>query len=950
MKQETITIDDLSKISIREQENCFEKPNKMKKGKIEDSVEKELMTIANNTLRHLRDLKKITSQNDVDYIIDNIMVLSEYLPGSLTIQKILGLDNYLINWEDFTDNHYKEILMHLVKLFDQNFPMKENHLQETIKNFFAIENRNFFIASFNCLLNELQKNKINKVYREENNQHKKNALVYLLQSILISPGLFDALIQTGFVFEYRNEIEKGDNEVKMRSLLQNLVSLPNKIANALEGDVPDFFKVKQFFKFILSNILKIIDFFTEAMSNGSVHEITINMEMCALLLSKTCINFNEFKNSEEVEAFVKILLIWTHSDEKNHMFYYKVINEILKHLLPKAIETFSVLILKNAQGKYKINDILNPALISNQNWNYVLCTKIPLLTFYVDEEIHLLRNLVFYLKSSSPESLAMLLLNLLDSWSSNFALHHTTTEQHFYISELIILIVINSENCKCLMEAQNDTEKYILSGMPLHLQSPIDNIRAIGMALSEIILTYLNKNDEKKKDIKLNFEYDSLSVEAQVLVKKLFGLGTFEIGEITFDFKELLRLLTSNMIIGNATYKPPDRKFKKIVRKQDVNTEILVKSLKKPNQSIKIFDSNDFELDSDDDLEAYDITNDVVLPKKSPPAYLRDLRDGLLENQDVETFTLSLQNSLDLITTQLPDDDPSIGLELLEILVSLNSNFYVDNYDELVFQSCVAITCTYPVFYAEYLCKQFHADSGTYSITHRILMLDILKEAAKTLADLKPGEKNLNDSGKDGVSQKIKDNKKVCKSKKEEADEIIRQRLESKTRRFTKHKTLRVEKLNRFSDVAGAFFYPLIYGFGQNSYFNIKAPKNDEDCVLLINFLQTVSVVMAASQNCPIAPKMGKEIFHMVWFLRYHKEAKVRIAVLNLITTVILHIPKSILMTDFMDELIEIRFWLSDVLSPNIIKGDPNSDCRLLGSHVLSLVDSILKIPITDEV
>ncbi|KAJ8965545.1 hypothetical protein NQ314_004045 [Rhamnusium bicolor] len=413
---------------------------------------------------------------------------------------------------------------------------------------------------------------------------------------------------------------------------------------------------------------------------------------------------------------------------------------------------------------------------------------------------------------------------------------------------------------------KNEDWKFVL----LHLESSVELVRISGMKTGEILINFLNKEAEKTEETQLKFEYENLKEESKNLVNELQNIANMDMHcyfKIKNKFETSVDDLLEKLVLKeelNTEYIPPERKFRHKANLDNLKNEVMLSnSFKTTNTAIKIIDSTDFELDSDDDLEPYDLSNDVKVSKQAPPAYLRDLRDGLLETEDHEIFAQSLEICEKIIISQLPDDDATIGLEILEILISLEPRFYVEKFERVVFQSCIAITCVYPAFYAEYLCKQIHADLGTYSIARRVFMLDILRQVAKILSNLKPNEKTET-RAMNMRAQELNS-----------AEEVIRKRLESKTRYFTKHKYFKLEKANEFAEVAGYFFFPLLY-----------------------------------------APRMAREILQFSWYLRFHRDVKVRMGILSLISSTVLNVPHSILIQDFINELFEIRLWLADILNP----------------------------------
>lgn len=859
----------------------------------------ELNRKAEELFDFMQGLQKIKSASDIEIVITKINELHEYLPGPTNIQRILKIDRPVKIFYQFAERCYGKILSSLIEKFDSNFPLVDGMLHESVHKIFTIDDPQFFLISFSTLLSHLK------------HSENRDAILALITTLLQSEGIFSTVCDYIIQDTTTSQVMEIERYAKLELFIQTLVSLPNTVANIMEGNTPHIYQPANFSCLLVFNIIKIIEFSSDLICREC--EIALNFKSLSLLLSKTVIIFH---NTDSLKDLIKIIELVTISSNNKFMIYKKIFAAVLKNLQRSAIETFSIMILQNVSANKNITNVLSERLIENKDWQFVLCKKIPLLSHY---DTKLITNLITYLNLSSQQCLYELFLNLLTVWSDKFAFTRTSLEQHLYITKLIIVAAKHLKTFSLTELQRASVQKHIYLGIPAHLECGDDKMRVIGMVTGEIVSEFIAKPES---DCKLQFEYDKLSKACQDLVRDLKNLLGM-INEETCNLSHvdiILKMQSSYQVKENKVYIPPERKFR---NKQKETNEVVVESATSfKNNTIRIIDGADFDLDSDDDLVPYDTSNDVKVLKKPPPAYLRDLRDGLLETQDAELFALSVENCEKLVLQQLSNDDASIGLEILEILLSLTPNFYVENFDMLVFQSCVAITCTYPAIYAEYLCKQFHADSGTYSICHRVLMLDILRESAKALAALKPVEQTL---------KRTRDA--------ETAEEIIRKRLESKTRRFIKHKNQVFNSVNKFADVAGWFFFPLIYGYGKSKFIS----ANDSDNVLLVYFLQTLSIIMCAAQNCAVAPKMARELFSLSWFLRFHKEAKVRMAVLSIIAAGILNVPKSILLQEFAGDLLEMRFWLMDLINP-YTETEPNSECKILGTHVMCILEDVLKI------
>ncbi|KAG5898813.1 hypothetical protein JTB14_011023 [Gonioctena quinquepunctata] len=888
--------------------------------------QKELIDLMFSCIKIMELAKKFTSQAQVDVILQQIDEIVSLLPGPLTPQKLVGIDSE--SFSERVESSYEVFIDLLVQHFDTNFPFQGGNIHEPIKKLFEVEDPKYFNVNFRVLVENLT---------------NSEPIVMLLQLLLESEGTFTMICSQTLETEFPNKFVKEELTASWEGFVKRLIYLPNRVANVAKGNVPYFFVVSSFTKYILLNILKAVEGIAEILRYDKQKESYLNFENISYLLGKVLVNFNQKLESEGLQSFTEIVSLLTNKVSAKMKLYQRIFQSIFANLDRSAVYILANMFLNNIEPeKYSIKEIFGKKLIEDENWKFVLCTKIPLLTHFEKNYSNLIANLVVYLSSSSPALLMKLFFDLVTIWADKSSINHTSVEQQMFVVKLMIFIANSLQNIGLTAYEIGKIKEKVFSGIPVHLESSIELVRASGMKAGEIIMNMLNKEDEKS-ETELKFEYNNLSDECKKVIKELQDIADrdiqdYFIARLKFDTtveSEMVKLIIVQE--KNIEYIPPPRKFVKTAVLEEPKNEVIITE-RKTDSRIKIIDRTNFELDSDDDLEPYDLSNDIKVSKKNPPAYLRDLRDGLLETQDQEIFVLSLENCEDIITKQLPDDDCSIGLEILEVLISLEQRFFVENFEDLVFQSCVGITYVYPAYYTEYLCKQIHADVGTYSISKRIFMLDILKQTAKNLSNIK----------RDGTSEERKTKRQ---EELESAEEVIRKRLQSKTRYFAKHNiVIKREQVNKFSEVAGSFFFPLLYGFSHNKLLNNQFTQSDSDFIFLIHFIETLAVIMCASQNCPIAPRMAKEIFHFSWFLRFHKEVKVRISILSLISAAIVNVPHNILVQDYLNELFEIRLWLADLLSPNVARGEPNLECRSLAACAMVLVEGVLKVDIeTDE-
>jgi clathrin interactor 1 len=361
---------------------------------------------------------------------------------------------------------------------------------------------------------------------------------------------------------------------------------------------------------------------------------------------------------------------------------------------------------------------------------------------------------------------------------------------------------------------------------------------------------------------------------------------------------------------------------------------ILLQQLSGPATLTDIIDSDD-----DEDLPAYDLSNDTIVSKEKCPTYLIDLKNGLLVDENPELFEMSVQAAEDLIWQQLPNNDSKIAIELLRIFLFLEQKCYMENFDEKILRSAIAICSVHPKAATEYLCQEFHSESTKYSVYKRVLMLEILGETARQLSKLDAKQVAETVPKSEPVTVKKLLGPSDDNIRQNTARRLLRARIERKTRRFaTKTRNpLQGGVRNRFAEVAGYFFFPLLHGFGKQQFiFTTKNNfKCDTDNLLLIHFLQTIAHIMLSAENCLLAPKFAREILSLSQLLRYSAEPRVRLGVLQMISAIFLAVPKSLLQTEFSGELMELKLWLEGCIENVVINNEPNEECRQMAHHLL---------------
>ncbi|GBP44127.1 Clathrin interactor 1 [Eumeta japonica] len=896
----------------------------------------DLAATLKNLTQTIDAIGTIKSELEKDQIKKCFNSVFDCLPGPMTVQKLCKIDKEEINTEVI--DLYSRALTEIAGILLYQWPV----LKEHILKLFSVEENFYFIKESLTVTSEILKIEKNRIVLE--------ALACILEEYVKSDCIFVAIVECCNVI---NLNDKGDVKSEWLNFVQILVTLPERIANKLEKNSPMCFSYENYSYNLIFHTVRAMDFMTES----SFYQYSkYDVSCLSYLLSKLITNYGTAGNSEPVTKFINIIIGWAIGDypDPKKFARQKLIQRMLFHLSRQAIEVLSIKILSSCPIHYgkepqPILGIFGDNIDNSKDWNQIFCYKIH--TLAVPKTIHdtvLVENLISYLSTSKKalEILSDFIIRLSTIWADVKSFNASNVVQHVFTSQLLILSVKYCCFLSKKLEIAWSTNKlkYILfKGMSKHLDSLNQEIRAAGMTALEIILAVLEpKSDENA----LQFDYSEMSEQSQEINRCLEEIGRKCLIDPTFippkkvetkhvNVKEILDFVAQkvywncdkfvNNTITTSAVKTQEQ------TKEIVKTIIADKLISLKKQQHQIMDT----LDSDDDLQPYDMSNDLPLSADRRPAYLRDLIEKINEAKDFEDFEACLEVSEELVTKQLRNNDPKLAIDLLDLFVHLECKFSIDDFDSIRFNTAVAIVCARPEVCANHLCSEFHADIGRFSIATKLLMLDILSEAANRLADVRPS--------KDIIQ---KENEIITKAEENvPAEEVIRRRLINKTRYFHSkrpHPFAKAKK-NIFANVSDHFFFPLVYGFGKKqltlSYHNMK---QDTDNILLLKYLSVIGNIVLASKNCPKCSKYCYEIIEIIMYLRYNSEPKIQMAVMGMVASIILALPNLILKSEFYDPMMEIRSWLTDCLTNfdlTMKLGGPKSEAAIFAGQVLYLLE-----------
>ncbi|XP_072933345.1 uncharacterized protein lqfR [Epargyreus clarus] len=873
-------------------------------------------------------------ESDADVLRKALRNALQYLPGAVTTQKLCGLDAKIIDKEVM--DVYLQLLSTIVRIVLPQWPI---FVHEVPAAFILEESFDTSHEILSLLCGFL---------RSECDLRVLEALGYITLKYARSDMIFVSVIDCSDILD---ESEINARMVQWESYVQMLITLPERVANRLEQKTPKEFTHDNYSNILVFHIVRCIDFMSECSYNeGARYDLAYLAHLISKVITSYCVS-----GSNAISQLVDVTIGWSGSEntEPSKFVKKRLIQKLYHRLNRLAIDRISVILLRKCPIDYNgferpIENVLGNSLDASKDWGEILTYKIPFNVAATDyTNTALQENLMFYLSTScnSVKLMSDLILQLSNIWADVQQKNVANIEQHMYTSLLLVLAV----KYRVVMWSQNNepwdifpVKQALFKGMSKHLDVISQEFRCIGMATIETIFKTLAEVDTTDREAvkHLVFDYWSMGKKCVTLEKCI---------------KEIV---TKCLIDGNR--EPCTRKFRRIDLKgilddvaykvvggeRPVHSTIVACAVKTPQQTKEIVKQiisvkldalknngqDEEELDSDDDLEPYDMSNDVSTSERKKPNYLRDLVEMVAEAKDVEVFEASLLSAEDLVVDQLKNEDSRLAIELLDLFVHLEEKYHVENFDSIKFNTSVAIVCSHPAICAQHLCKEIHMDVGRYSIATKVFMLDVLSEAANRIADVRAQSEPPPPDNTVQVAQP---------SEEVPAEEIIRRRLITKTRYFHSrrpHPFARAKK-NLFAPVADHFFYPLISGFGVRQLtLSHHILKQDIDNVFLAKYLSVVGNIILVTKNCPKCPKYCQELLPMVLYMRFSPDPKIQLCVIAIIAAIVLALPQSILNQDFYEVMLELRDWLLECTSNVELTmrfGGPKSEAALFaGQHI----------------
>ncbi|XP_075574309.1 telomere length regulation protein TEL2 homolog isoform X1 [Pelecanus crispus] len=682
----------------------------------------------------------------------------------------------------------------------------------------------------------------------------------------------------------QQQAQAGSPELQ-EALLNKIVCLPDHVSNKLQGRNPPVFFPQNYFPLLGGAIIQVLQKISNSLRGG----LDCSISFVSHVLGKVCVHGRQ---KEILNVLVPRLMDLTKSD----CIWQRICWRLVECVPDRCMEAVVLGFVQRAPGADILSRLLGNLVVKNKKAQFVVTQKVLLLQYCHTTAV--LQNLLGYLSLDSLRRalLIKVLQELLETWGSSSAVKHSPPEQQQYISKAILICLSHLKEPE-IKSCRQELLTSMMEGVKCHLDSNVPQIRRLGMIVAESICSKINTDGPV---LKFQYEEDD---EARELKSLLVQTPPFCVVPSLSD---------------------DDRN-----EKADAVLPLVLESNKKSHPAAPVMlDESDAELDSDDDLIPYDMSEDKELKTKAP-VYIRDCIEVLTGSEDVDKWEATVK-ALESLVRKNPSATREVSVELVKILLHLEEKTCIEGFVELRQRAQVAVLTTDPIPVAKYLTSQFY--SLNYSLRQRMDILDILVLSAKELSYPK-FYGNTKHSGAQKPCLQLLPGSDSSKDWRR----IVDQRIKSKTRRFAMGQS-QVELAsspNEFNSVAGHFFFPLIQHFDRPlTTFDLLG----EDHFVLGRLVHTLAILMYLAINTMAVTAMGKALLEFVWTLRFHTDSYVRQGLLSCISSTILSVPVERLLEDMTEELLETQSWLEDV-----VEKDPDGDCRRLALQNLLLMENLKK-------
>ncbi|XP_069036917.1 telomere length regulation protein TEL2 homolog [Lepisosteus oculatus] len=687
------------------------------------------------------------------------------------------------------------------------------------------------------------------------------------------------------------------------ALLGRLVSLPDIAANRLQHQNCADFLPASYYPLLAREVGTVLEQICVALRGGQDCSLTF----VAQLLGKACMQ----GHSELMFAeLVPRLSALTQSD----MVWQRVCWRLVESVPERWVEGVVTGLVQAVDGPAALSRILGNVVVKNKKAQFVITHKLLLLQYKYKTPV--LRSIAGYLAQDRERRplLIQALRALLEAWCSGSAVRHSPLEQQLYLSRALLLCAAQLTEAE-LRDLRAEILQRMMSGMQCHLDSSVSRVRRLGMVVGECLSARL---DPEGTQLKFQYDHDAETQELVSLMSPLPASESLSEDTPAADRTELPLNSSESPDRGQKSTTQPDSHQISMGTEQTTDK------------------GDDSELDSDDELTPYDMSKDQKLSEAPPPRYLRDCLEALTTSGDPGKVEASLQAAEGLIRRNAAAAR-EVSVQLTKVLLHLEDSYNTAGFLGLRQGAMVALAVTDPIPVAEFLTTEFFALN--YSLCHRMDILEVLVRSAQELSQPITAQQPPSLRIQPVATAVTSDPHGPALPWRQ----VVDQRIESKTRRFSKgaRRPAGSAPPSRFAPVAGHFFFPLLRNYDRPQ---VTFDLLGSDHLLLGRLVHTLGLLMHLAANAPVATQMGRALLDFVWAVRYHVDQVVRRGVLFAVCAVFLSMPSQHLLAELSEHLLETRAWLTDVA-----EGDPDDECRSLAMQSLLLLERSLKKELEPE-
>ena len=523
---------------------------------------------------------------------------------------------------------------------------------------------------------------------DSNPGYKVNKCVSILERFILQHGICTLLL------EQCTTVHNSQTPVQCKNAWDEIstaiTSLPERVTSKLRHETSDIFFPQSYYPFVIKDILSCTKQVHSDLRNGKDGCIGI----LSVLLGKLCIT------GHADVVWPLLLKEWIPEITKDAV-WRRMVNKLILDLPDRYMEATIGPFLKHCQWYGTVQIFLGHSVLENRKLRFLLTTKL-LLMRYSQEDI-VPQNIMGYLASLDilQPTFISLIKKLLEVWGDNSAIKHSSYEQHLYLSKAIVISMAFIRQKESLRTELKDAMlPLLMPGVQHHLASSVDKVRKLGMIVAEQVTLTANPSPDNV----LKFEYekddDTIRLESLCNVPEDPGMEQFCV-----SIDESLNIKSE---VGSAAER----------------TENMCMTCK----------DSDSELDSDDDLEPYDMSHDVKRGSVKPPMYVRECMEDIISNEEPEKVEISLECAERLIRAH-PTNGREIAVEFCKVLIRLDNKYCIVGYLSRRHNTMVALCVISPVPVSEYLTQQFY--ERNYNIRQRMDMLEVLASAAQEISGLK---------------------------------------------------------------------------------------------------------------------------------------------------------------------------------------------------------------------